>query len=89
MIEYENLHNLNKPFFKEYEEAFKEVMQSGWYVLGKKVTEFEQQFAAYCQSKYCVGVANGLDALTLSLKALDLQKNAEVILPSNTYMPTI
>ncbi|MBK7817272.1 MAG: DegT/DnrJ/EryC1/StrS family aminotransferase [Sphingobacteriaceae bacterium] len=89
MIEYENLHNLNKPFFKEYEEAFKEVMQSGWYILGKKVTEFEQQFAAYCQSKYCVGVANGLDALTLSLKALDLPKNTEVIVPSNTYIATI
>jgi dTDP-4-amino-4,6-dideoxygalactose transaminase len=89
MIEYENLHNLNKPFFKEYEEAFKEVMQSGWYILGKKVTEFEQQFAAYCHSKYCVGVANGLDALTLSLKALDLPKNAEVIVPSNTYIATI
>ncbi len=89
MIEYENLHNLNKPFFKEYEEAFKEVMQSGWYILGKKVTEFEQQFAAYCHSKYCVGVANGLDALTLSLKALDLPANAEVIVPSNTYIATI
>jgi len=89
MIEYENLHNLNKPFFKEYEDAFKEVMQSGWYILGKKVSEFEQQFAAYCHSKHCVGVANGLDALTISLRALDLPKNAEVIVPSNTYIATI
>ncbi len=89
MIEYENLHNLNKPFFKEFEEAFKEVLQSGWYILGNKVAEFEEKYAAYCDSKHCVGVANGLDALTLSLKALDLPKNAEVIVPSNTYIATI
>lgn len=89
MIDYENLHNLNKPFFKEYEGAFKEVMESGWYILGKKVTEFEEKFAAYCNSKYCAGVANGLDALTIALKALDLRKGDEVIVPSNTYIATI
>jgi dTDP-4-amino-4,6-dideoxygalactose transaminase len=89
MIDYENLHNLNKPFFKEFEDAFKETMQSGWYILGKKVAEFEKEYAAYCDSKFCVGVANGLDALTISLKALDLQKGDEVIVPSNTYIATI
>lgn len=89
MIDYENLHNLNKPFFKEYEEAFKEVMESGWYILGKKLTEFEEKYAAYCNSKFCAGVANGLDALSISLKALDLQKGDEVIVPSNTYIATI
>lgn len=89
MIDYENLHHLNKPFFKEYQDAFKEVMESGWYILGKKVAEFEEKFAAYCNSKYCAGVANGLDALTISLKALGLKKGDEVIVPSNTYIATI
>ncbi len=89
MIDYENLSKLNQPFFKEYEEAFKEVMQGGWYILGKKLTEFEERFAAYCSSKYCVGVANGLDALTISLKAFDFPKGSEVIVPSNTYIATI
>lgn len=89
MIDYENLHNLNQPFFKEYEIAFKEVMESGWYVLGKKVGEFEEKYAAYCNTQHCIGVANGLDALTLSLRAFNFEKNSEVIVPSNTYIATI
>jgi len=89
MIDYENLSKLNKPFFKEYEDAFKDVMQGGWYILGKKVAEFEERYAAYCNSKFCIGVANGLDALTISLKALDLPQGSEVIVPSNTYIATI
>ncbi len=89
MIDYENLHNLNQPFFKEYEIAFKEVMESGWYVLGKKVNEFEEKYANYCNTKYCIGVANGLDALTLSLRVFNFEKDSEVIVPSNTYIATI
>jgi dTDP-4-amino-4,6-dideoxygalactose transaminase len=89
MIDYENLGRANEPFFKEYEAAFSEVMQSGWYVLGKKVQTFEEEFANYCSSKYCVGVANGLDALTIALKAFNFNKNDEVIVPSNTYIATI
>jgi dTDP-4-amino-4,6-dideoxygalactose transaminase len=89
MIEYENLHKLNKPFFEEYNQAFKEVLESGWYVLGKQVNEFEKKYAAYCGSKYCIGVANGLDALTLSLKVFHFEAGSEVIVPSNTYIATI
>jgi dTDP-4-amino-4,6-dideoxygalactose transaminase len=89
IIEYENLNKLNAPFFPEFEKAFKEVMQSGWYVLGQKVTAFENKYADYCSSKHCVGVANGLDALTLSVKAFDFEKDAEIIVPSNTYIATI
>ena len=89
MIEYENLHKLNKPFFEEYTQTFKEVVESGWYILGKKVNEFEKQFANYCGSNHCIGVANGLDALTLSLRALNFGKGSEVIVPSNTYIATI
>ncbi|MCD6067581.1 MAG: Glutamine--scyllo-inositol transaminase [Bacteroidetes bacterium] len=89
MIEYENLHKLNKPFFEEYSNAFNEVMESGWYILGKKVEEFEKSFAAFCSTNYCLGVANGLDALYLSLKAFDFEPGSEVIVPSNTYIATI
>lgn len=89
MIDYENLHNLNKPFFDDYNKAFKEVLESGWYIIGNKVKEFEKQFADYCSSSHCIGVANGLDALNLSLRAFSFEKGSEVIVPSNTYIATI
>ena len=89
LIEYENLSKLNAPFFKDYEKAFNEVMTGGWYVLGKKVQEFENSFAEYCSTKFCIGVANGLDALILSLKAFDFDPGSEIIVPSNTYIATI
>ncbi len=88
-IEYENLGKANQRFFDEYRQAFDKVLTSGWYILGKSVKEFEEQFAAYCGTKYCVGVANGLDALTISLKALGFIAGDEVIVPSNTYIATI
>ena len=89
MIEYENLNNLNKPLFEEYKVAFNEVLESGWYILGNKVKEFENQFADYCNTKYCIVVANGLDALSLSLRAFNFEKGSEVLVPSNTYIATI
>lgn len=89
MIEYENLAKLNKPFFEEYEKAFKETLESGWYILGNRVQAFEKEFAAYCETKHCIGLANGLDALILALKAFNFEKGAEVIVPSNTYIATI
>ena len=89
MIEYENLHNLNKTLFNEYKLAFNEVLESGWYVLGNKVKEFESQFSNYCNTQYCIGVANGLDALNLSLRAFQFEKGTEVLVPSNTYIATI
>ena len=89
IIDYENLYELNKPFMEEYTSAFKKVLDSGWFIIGKEVKEFEQDFAAYCNVKNCIGVANGLDAITLSLVALDLPKGAEVIVPSNTYIASI
>ncbi len=88
-IEYENLGKANQRFFDEYRQAFDKVLTSGWYILGKSVKTFEEQFAAYCGTKYCVGVANGLDALTISLKALGFTAGDEVIVPSNTYIATI
>lgn len=89
MIEYENLKKYNQPFFEEYQQKFKNVLENGWFILGKEVSAFETEFADYCKSKYSVGVANGLDALIIALKVLDFPAGSEVIVPSNTYIATI
>jgi len=89
MIEYENLKKVNEPLFAEYTKAFSEVLESGWYILGKKVKAFETEFASYCETKHCVGVANGLDALILSLRLFNFEHDSEIIVPSNTYIATI
>ena len=89
MIDYENLGKLNKPFFEEFEKSFHDALHSGWYILGKNVENFENEFASYTKSKHCIGVASGLDALILSLKAFDFEAGDEVIVPSNTYIATI
>ncbi len=89
MIEYENLHKSNRPFFEEYEKEFRDVSNSGWYILGGKVKTFEKEFADYCSTQFCCGVANGLDAMILALKSFDFNKGDEVIVPSNTYIATI
>lgn len=89
MIEYENLRNSNNIFYEEWKKEFNAILDSGWYILGNKVKEFEKNFAAYCATKYCCGVANGLDALILSLRAFNFEKSSEVIVPSNTYIATI
>lgn len=88
MIEFLNLHKVNKPYELEFKQAFKDLLSSGWYILGKNVTTFENNFAKYCGSKYCIGVANGLEAIFLILKSLGIGKGDEVIVPSNTYIAT-
>jgi len=89
MIEYENLRKVNEPYFADFRQAFSETLESGWYILGKKVERFEREFADYCGTQHCVGVGSGLDALVLSLKAYDFPPDSEVIVPSNTYIATI
>ena len=89
IIEYENLLNSNKQFAEAYIDTFRTVVESGWYILGSKVKDFESEFASYCGSKHCIGVASGLDALMLALKTYDFPAGAEVIVPSNTYIATI
>lgn len=89
MIEYENLGKVNQPFFEEYKKDFADTLEKGWYILGDKVKRFENEFASYIGTKYCTGVASGLDALLLSLKALNLERDSEIITPSNTYIATI
>lgn len=72
----------------EIDAAIARVLESGWYILGPEVEAFESEWAAYCEANYAVGVANGLDALTLALRALDIGPDDEVIVPSNTYIAT-
>jgi dTDP-4-amino-4,6-dideoxygalactose transaminase len=88
-IEYENLQKANRPFLEEYRRAFDGVLNGGWFILGQSVRQFEESFAAYIGSRHCVGVANGLDALTMSLRAFSFERGSEVIVPSNTYIATI
>lgn len=72
----------------ELDGAYARVMESGWFVLGKEVEAFEQEYAAFCGTRHCVGLANGLEALELTLRAWDLGAGDEVIVPSNTYIAT-
>lgn len=89
MIEYESLAQTNASFMTELEAAAQRVIRSGWYVLGREVDAFEAEFATYIGIKHCIGVANGLDALILSLEALELPKGSDVLVASNTYIATI
>ncbi|HEV7699989.1 MAG TPA: DegT/DnrJ/EryC1/StrS family aminotransferase [Pyrinomonadaceae bacterium] len=72
----------------ELDEAYKRVIASGRYILGEEVDTFENEFATYCGVRHCIGVANGLDALHLILRAYDIGPGDEVIVPSNTYIGT-
>lgn len=72
----------------ELDEAYERVMSSGLYVLGPEVDAFEKEYAAFCECKHCVSVANGLDALHLILRALGIGKGDEVIVPANTFIAT-
>ncbi|HKI77534.1 MAG TPA: DegT/DnrJ/EryC1/StrS family aminotransferase, partial [Ignavibacteriaceae bacterium] len=89
MIDYENLRDSNELFFDDFIHKFGNVLNSGWFILGHFVKIFEKEFAEFNNSKYCVGVASGLDALTLGLKSFNFEKDSEVIVPSNTYIATI
>jgi dTDP-4-amino-4,6-dideoxygalactose transaminase len=73
---------------QELDEAIGRVVSSGWFIGGSEVDKFEEEFAEYCGVDHCVGVANGLDALHLALRAMDIGSGDEVIVPSNTYIAT-
>ncbi len=81
-----------KPLEKELDiqlrEAFDRVLENSWYIGGNEDSAFEEAFAAFCSTKYCIGVGNGLDALMLVLRAWDIGPGDEVIVPSNTYIAT-
>lgn len=87
-IPFLDLKAINLTQQQEIEEAMRRVLHSGWYVLGKEVEAFEHAWAAYCGTRHAIGVANGLDAIFLVLKAWDVGPGDEVIVPSNTYIAT-
>ena len=89
MIEYESLARSNSAYMNELEEAAQRVIRGGWYVLGQEVSAFEAEFATYLGTRHCIGVANGLDALILSIEALELPAGSDVLVASNTYIATI
>ena len=92
-IKYLELKKITAMHGEEIREAVREVVDGGWYLQGTSNRKFEEQYAAYCHANYCVGCANGLDALTLSLRSLmemgEMSEDDEVIVPANTYIATI
>lgn len=93
MIEFLSLKDVNAQMSKELKEAASRVIDSGWYIGGNELKKFETEFAAYCGVKHCLGVANGLDALILTLRAWKelgmLKTGDEVIVPANTYIASV
>ena len=93
MIRFLDLKAINAQYRDEMITAVTKVIDSGWYVLGEQVEEFEREFAGYCGTQFCVGVANGLDALILTLRAWKelgkLKDGDEIIVPANTYIASI
>lgn len=93
MIKFLDLHKINEQYRSEIDHAIKEVLDSGWYIMGNKLEEFETSFATYCGTKHCIGVGNGLDALILILRAYKelgkLNDGDEVLVPANTYIASI
>lgn len=79
---------MHREIEREMLDKFREVYESNWFIQGREVEKFEEEFAAYCGARYCVGCGNGLDALYLVLRAYGIGKGDEVIVPSNTYIAT-
>ena len=93
MIPFLDLKAINSQYKEELLEACEKVIDSGWYIQGNEHKEFEKEFAHFCQTKFAIGVANGLDALTLIIRAYKelniFQENDEIIVPANTYIASI
>jgi len=93
IVPFLDLSAVNAPYREELKEAFARVLHRGWFIAGAELEAFEQEFAQFCQTKYCVGVANGLDALILILEGYKLmgklKEGDEVIVPGNTFIASI
>lgn len=93
MIDFLNLKSVNQKYAADLKVAAARVIDSGWYIAGNELVKFEEEFSEYCGSKHCIGVANGLDALILTLRAWkvlgNLKDGDEVIVPANTYIASI
>src|SRR6187401_2455823 len=88
MIPFLDMKSVYAELKTELDAAYARVMESGWFVLGKEVEAFEQEYAAFCGTRHCVGLGNGLEALELTLRAWGIGPCDEVIVPSNTYIAT-
>lgn len=88
MVDFLDLRASARAYREELLAAAATVIDSGWFILGDQVAAFEREFAAYCDAPGAVGVANGLDAISLALRAFDIGPGDEVIVPSNTYIAT-
>ena len=88
MYSFLGLKTLNSYYQKKFHLALSKILRSGIFILGKELENFEKEFAYYSETKYSVGVGNGLDAIFLTLKAWNIGNNDEVIVPSNTYIAT-
>lgn len=89
MIKFLDLHKINERFRVEINARIKNILDSGWYLLGEQNKTFEENFAKFCGVKHCIGVANGLDALNLIIKAYGFGDGDEIIVPANTYIASI
>ncbi len=89
MIKFLDLHKINEKYKQKIDAGIKRVLDSGWYLLGKEGEIFEKNFALYCGTKHAIGVANGLDALNLIIKAYGFGQGDEIIVPANTYIASI
>lgn len=93
MIKFLDLYSINQVHKEELKKAFDRVLESGWYILGNELKQFEKDFAVYCGTKHAIGVANGLDALILIIRAYKelgvFKEGDEILVPSNTYIASI
>ena len=93
MIKFLDLKKINSTYKEKFLEITSEFIDKGWFILGNGVLDFENQFKLYCGTKYCIGVANGLDALELIFKGFlnlgKLKRGDEIIVPANTYIASI
>ncbi|MBD8973353.1 MAG: DegT/DnrJ/EryC1/StrS family aminotransferase [Clostridiales bacterium] len=88
MIEYANLKHMHNQIREQLDDAYRRVMDRGWFIMGEELSQFEKEYAQYCGTKYCLGVGNGLDALHIILEAYGIGAGDEVIVPVNTYIAT-
>jgi dTDP-4-amino-4,6-dideoxygalactose transaminase len=93
MIKFLDLYSINKAHKEQLQDAFTRVLDSGWYIMGEELRKFEETFSRYCRTDFAVGVANGLDALILIVRAYKemglFKEGDEILVPSNTYIASI
>ena len=89
MIKFLDLKAVNERHAGDFRGAFNRILDSGWYLLGEELANFESEFASYCRTRHAVGVGSGLDALILAIRAYGFGRGDEIIVPSNTYIASV